>query len=122
MDIKTTAIESLDQLANGAATERFAAGMAALLENVFDLNTDPKKARVLTLKVTVKPDETRENAKLSIATALTLAPQVPVEVPIMIGQDGNKVVASEITRQIPGQIDMDGKTTEQKATVFQMMK
>ena len=63
---------TLSSLCGGAAEELFAAALGDVLKNVAGPKTDPKKARSITLKVTVVPDDERRMGvvKLDIGTKL----------------------------------------------------
>lgn len=52
-----------------------------------DPNTNPEKARTLTIKITFKPDKSRKGIKTSIATNISLAPPEADETVMLIGQD-----------------------------------
>lgn len=78
---------SLDSLCNGALLERFGLAMAQIGRNIVDPNTDPEKARSITIKLTFKPDKSRRSIKTAIATNITLAPPVADETLMLVGQD-----------------------------------
>lgn len=103
-------IRQLDELMDGALTERFNREMARVLENVFDPNTNPKAKRQIQITVDIVPDERRQAAKFSVDVKSKVAAPVPIAQMVFLDRDdeGN-VTAEEITRQVPGQIDMDGK-------------
>ncbi|WP_414055220.1 hypothetical protein [Macrococcus equi] len=50
----------LSKLAEGAVQERFEDAFNKALDNIHDLNTDPKKTRKVTLEVKISSDENRE--------------------------------------------------------------
>lgn len=106
-----TAIENLDLLAGGAVTERFGAELHAVLANILDPNTKATATRAITLKVTFRPDSTRQITALNIEAKSALAAAQPVSTTLMIGVDDDGVVtATEVGRQgqAPGQMDVDG--------------
>lgn len=78
---------SLDRLCGGALLERFTLAMAQIGRNIMDPNTNPEKARTLTIKLTFKPDKSRRGIKTSIATNISLAPPESDETMLLIGQD-----------------------------------
>lgn len=104
------AIKGLDSLMDGALNERFNIEWARLLGNVFDPNTDPKAKRSITVTIEVVPEEDRTSGSFKGRVTSKLAPAATIVKPIYldVGDDG-KVVASEMTKQVPGQIDMEGK-------------
>jgi hypothetical protein len=85
--LKTTETVSLESIGAGAAVERFQLALQEVLDNIIDPNTDAKKARVITLKITMKPDENREFSSAEISVGTTLAPITPVKTKIFIGRD-----------------------------------
>jgi hypothetical protein len=103
-------IKQLDELMDGALTERFNMAMERVLQNVFDPNTDPKAKREITISIQIQPNEKRTAAGFKVDVKCKTAPPVAMEQTCFLWQDdeGN-VTATEITKQIPGQIDMDGK-------------
>lgn len=78
---------SFDQLCGGAVLERFRLGMAQIARNILDPNTDPEKNRILTIKLTFKPDKSRRSIKTSVATNISLAPPLADETVLLVGQD-----------------------------------
>lgn len=89
---------SLDRFCGGALLERFSSEMAKIGRNIMDPNTDPEKARTLTIKLTFKPDKSRQGIKTSIHTNVSLAPQLADETMMLIGQDirSGRIEMSEI--------------------------
>lgn len=66
---------SLDRLCGGAVLERSTLALQQIARNIMDPNTDPEKARTLTLK----PDESRKSIALKVDTNVKLAP-LPEEI------------------------------------------
>lgn len=93
MSEENVTLESLNQ---GAALERFNLALQDVLDNIQDPNTDPKKARTVTLKVTFKPDGDRGIANLKCDVIANLAPIAPFDVRVFLGRDKDgKGYASE---------------------------
>ena len=61
-------LKSLDQLMDGALVERFNQELSKLMENVFDMRTDPNKRRRISLIFDFKPNERRDAAEMSAQT------------------------------------------------------
>lgn len=103
-------IRQLDELMDGALTERFNREMERVLANVFDPNTNPKAKRQIQIIIDVAPNERRDAAVLKVDVKTKIAPPVAIEQTVFLhmDDDGN-VTASEISREIPGQIGMDGR-------------
>lgn len=78
---------SLDSLCGGALLERFQLAMAQIGRNIMDPNTNPEKARTLTIKIKFRPDKARKGIKTSIETNISLALPEADETVMLIGQD-----------------------------------
>jgi hypothetical protein len=81
---------NLTNLGRGAAVEAFQHELERVLENVKDPNTEPKLIREITLKVKIKPDESRDCGQVSIQASSKLAPVRLFQTDIFIvpGADG----------------------------------
>ena len=102
-------IKQLDELMDGALTERFNMEMERVLENVFDPNTDPEAKRQIQIIIEITPNETRNVANFKVDLKTKIAPPVPMTQMCFLHQnDAGDVTATEITREVPGQLDMDG--------------
>jgi len=102
-------IRQLDELMDGALTERFNREMERVLANVFDPNTNPKAKRQIQIIIDVAPNERRDAAVLRVDVKTKTAPPVAIEQTVFLHMDdAGNVTASEITREVPGQIGMDG--------------
>lgn len=87
----------LAELADGAVAERFNLEMQRVLDNIMDPNTDPKKVRTLTLKISFKADENRDIVTANIDTKANLAPVVGIGTKFLLDRDGNgNVVGAEL--------------------------
>jgi hypothetical protein len=86
---------SLENLATGAAVERFNLALTQVLENILDPNTDAKVKREIVLKVAIKPTEDRASGRVEVTTATKLANYKAVETTIYIGTVGGEVAAVE---------------------------
>lgn len=116
----------LSDLASGAVTERFNQELQKALENIADPNTDPKKARTVTIKVTLKADENRDIADVDIATSCTLVAAKSVGTRIIMDRDSKgNVVGAELKSGVKGQTyineqdqvaDDTGKVIDLRAT------
>lgn len=112
-------IDSLDELMDGGVRERFNDALARVWENVFDPNTDPVIQREITLKVKIKPSARRDTCDFHVDVIPKLAPPVNLGQTVMLSmKDDGTVIATEITSQVPGQMDMDGQETIQKVVEF----
>lgn len=103
---------SIIEMARGAVIERIDLEMFRVMENVQDLNTEPSKTRSITIKVAFKPDNSRENIKVSYQVQSSLAPAAPIETSLYAGMRKGKIFAVENIPQIPGQMALNN--TEQE--------
>lgn len=97
-------ITELSNFANGAVNEEFNHNLQRAIDNIADPNTDPTKARKVTVTVTLKSDVKREEVNCEIQTKCTLVPAVPVSTKILVGHDNDgNVVGQELLSGVPGQ-------------------
>ena len=102
--------KSILQMARGAIQERADYEMSSLLNNILDPNTSATAARKLTITLTLKPDDTRQNITVSCVATSKLAATHPVTTALYVADEDTIV---EMVPQIPGQMAVDG--TEQDA-------
>lgn len=97
-------IIDLNTFAGGALAERTNIEIKKALENISDPNTDHKKARKVTVVITLKANEKRNLANVMIDTKSTLVPAVGVESELIIDLDKDgSVTGAELKSGIPGQ-------------------
>ncbi len=105
-------IHKLDELMDGALTERFNREFKRVLSNIFDPNTQAKTKREICLKIVIAPSESRDSAVFSLAVTSKVAPAANVAQTVFLDMDDDgRITATERTREVPGQIDMDGRET-----------
>lgn len=93
-----------ETFAAGAMAEKLNVELQKVMENIYDPNTDPKKARKVTLTLTLKPDENREIIGVGVDTKCSLAPSKGVSTTMFLGTDNaGKVVGRELASGTPGQ-------------------
>ena len=113
-------IKKLDELMDGILTERFNYEMDRVLQNVFDVNTNPKCKRQISIVINIVPNERRDAADFKVDVKSKLAPLSPVAQTVMLYQDDSgNVTATELTSQVPGQIDIDGQVNIPKVVSFE---
>ena len=85
-------------IAGGGLVERLNSEIHKAVENCLDVNTEAKKMRTVTLKVKIKPDETRAFASVAVETSCTLCPPEAINTSIYMEQNvrTGEVSASEI--------------------------
>ncbi|WEA47319.1 replication terminator protein [Priestia aryabhattai] len=104
-------IIDLNSFADGALAERFNIEFQKVLANVTDPNTDPEKARKLTITVSVKSDKRRKVSNVSVVAKTTLLPARDIQTQVLMDFDANgEVTGAELLSGEEGQmfIDKDG--------------
>lgn len=109
---------SILQMARGAIQERADYEITKILDNILDPNTSATAARKLTLTLTLKPDDTRQNIAVGVVAKSTLAATNPVTTSLYVA-DADTIV--EMVPQVPGQLDMDGQE-EDSAPMLKLIK
>lgn len=95
---------NLETFAQGAMAEKLNIELQKVMENIHDPNTDPTKARKVTLTLTLKADENRDFINVDINSKSILAPSKGVNTKMILGMDGQgKVVSRELASGAPGQ-------------------
>ena len=110
--------KSILQMARGAIQERADYEITRILENILDPNTSATAARRLTLTLTLKPDDTRQNIAVGVVAKSALAATNPVTTSLYVADDDTVV---EMVPQIPGQMDMD-EGEQEAAPVLKLIK
>lgn len=103
MSTKSTEIK-LESLADGSVSERFKQELAKVLTNIADPNTAAKAVRNVSVTLTIKPNEKRDTAEVSISATSKLAPALEVMTTIIMDRDNDgKAVAAELKSGQHGQ-------------------
>jgi hypothetical protein len=76
----------LDDLARGAAGERWNHEFERLLENILDLNRDAETKRTIILKIELTPNEDRKSAEMAFVVDSKLAPLSRVKQQVHFGR------------------------------------
>ena len=115
-------IIDLNTFASGALAEKVNIELQKVLENIADPNTDHKKARKVTVSITLKANERRNLANVIVDTKSTLVPSVGVESELIIDYtpEGD-ITGAELKSGIPGQayINDDGEILDDKGKPIQ---
>ena len=102
---------TLASLCGGAVQEKVDRALEKVANNILDPNTDPKKKRVITLKITLKPDESDfEDVQVSADVSYTLAPELGIQTRFFVNKDlrSDKVTVMEHKKgEIRGQLDFN---------------
>lgn len=86
-------------LLDGAVEERFQLALAAVLENINDPNTDPEKARTITIKVVFAPDKERRRCAVIVDVNEKLVGLDGLATDIYLGRHEGKLAVVEGPRQ-----------------------
>ncbi|PHE67553.1 replication terminator protein [Bacillus wiedmannii] len=98
----------LNTFADGALAERFHQEFERVMENMADLNTDPKKARKIVITLSFAGDKKRDVWNCQVQATSKLAPTEAVESKILLDMDQNgNLVGQELSSGIQGQFYMD---------------
>lgn len=102
----------LSKLADGAVQERFEDAFNKVLENIHDLNTNPKKVRKVTLELKIHSDDERDMLYMDVYAKTSVQSRTPVAIKMMTGVDekGN-AVARELKSGVKDQAYFDEKGT-----------
>ena len=100
---------SIIDMARGAIKERADYEMTRVVENILDPNTSATAARKITITLTLKSADTRQNIALSCVAQSTLAATNPVTTSLYVADEESIV---EMVPQIPGQLAVDAGEQE----------
>ena len=96
-------------ICDGAVQEKVDRALRAVADNIIDPNTDAKKKRSITMKITFQPNEDdREDVAVSVEVTKTLAPEAGVRTQFYITQDiesGAMTIQEHQRGMIKGQLD-----------------
>ena len=94
-------VTTLDNIADGIATELFKHELQKVADNIADVNTGATQKRKITLTFEFTPSENRDEAKVVVASKATLAPVKAYQKTIYCGKNNGKAaIYSQDTKQI----------------------
>lgn len=96
---------SLEELAEGAIGERWDYEFGRLIENALDPNRDAEAKRVITLKITLQPNEKRNGGRMDFTVVPNLAPLSKISEPIHFGRHADTGLPVAV-RSDPQQLHM----------------
>ncbi|MBP3249365.1 MAG: hypothetical protein IJ170_02165 [Ruminococcus sp.] len=107
--------KSILEMAQGAIMEQVDAEVGKIVDNILDLNTEPKKKRTLTLTVDFTPSSDRTQVAITATAKSKLLPNNAVQTTLYVGADAatGEIQAVEMVPQIPGQQSFDGDVQEE---------
>ena len=99
---------NLASICGGAVQEKVDRALEKVAKNILDPNTDARKKRSITLKITLEPDEDdREDVKVSSEVSYTLASETGVQTQFFMYKDlesGRVTVTEHRKGEIKGQL------------------
>lgn len=100
---------NLEQFAGGALQEKFDRAFEQVMENMLDVNTPYKNKRVITIKVALTQNESRNDSVAEVSVDTKLAPASPIKTQFALQRDleTGKVFASEYGPGIKGQMSFE---------------
>lgn len=101
---------SILEMARGAIMEQVDCEVSKIVDNIIDVNTDPKKKRQLVLTVEFAPSADRSVVSVSATAKSKLQPCNAIQTSLFVGVDSKtgEVIATEMSANGVGQIDFDG--------------
>lgn len=104
---------SFATLAGGGVEEKLQYALDEVAANIADPNTDAKKARKITMTLTLKPNEQRSVASVEIDVKTSPVAPKGISTTLLIDRDEKgKAVASEMYGKDPDQQVIDYETGE----------
>ena len=96
----------LNELAGGELQAKFDREITKVIENMKDPNTPYQEARSVTIKISLKQTELRDDAKVDISVNSKLAGVISAKTNFAMGKDlkTGEVLIQEYGKQIPGQM------------------
>ena len=98
---------NLEEFAGGELTAQVNRELETVTRNIQDPNTEAKKARKITVSITIKPNESRDVSIVSVEAKSTLVPALGAVTMLRMGRDlrtGEVEAVEAIPGQIPGQL------------------
>ncbi len=100
---------TLETICGGAVQERVDRALEKCARNILDPNTDQKKKRTITLKITLDPNEDDpEDVEVTAEVTTKLAPETGVTTRLFVNKDlmGDRVTVTEHRKgEIRGQLN-----------------
>ena len=106
--------KSILEMDRGAVIELADYGMAKLLDDIMNPNTEARSPRTLTITVKLMPNEQRTKVDVEYTHKLSFGKMLPLgtTLPAMADRETGEMVLVEATPQIPGQMGFDGGEQE----------
>ncbi len=107
----------LSKLAGGELQEKFNREITRVMQNMQDPNTPYSDTRSITIKLSFKQTEMRDDAKVEISVSSKLAGVISAKTNFAMGKnlENGEVVIKEYGKQIPGQMSLEDVEQPQNA-------
>ncbi len=112
---------SLLEIMGGAVAERVNYEFDRVARNMLDLNTEAKKPRTLTIKITMTPTDDRRSMSVKADVSSKLASVRQLDTTLLLGGSADDPAVMEYTPQTPGQLNFSGGMQE-KPKIIQLAK
>ena len=102
---------SILEMARGAIMEQVDGEISKIVDNIVDLNTDPKKKRQLVLTIDFTPSADRRLVSVSASAKCKLQAVNAIQTSLYVGVDGKtgEVAVTEMTPNVAGQVGFNGE-------------
>ena len=106
--------KSILEMCQGAFMELADYGMAKLLDDIMDPNTQAKSPRTLTITLKLTPNEQRSKVTVECTPKLSFGKMLPLGTTLhaLADRSTGEMCMVEATPQIPGQMGFDGGEQE----------
>ena len=106
--------KSILEMDRGAVIELADYGMAKLLDDIMNPNTQATSPRTLTITVKLMPNEQRTKVDVEYTHKLSFGKMLPLGTTLhaMADRDTGEMILVEATPQIPGQMALNGVEQE----------
>ena len=106
--------KSILEMGQGSFMEIADYGMAKLLDDIMDPNTQAKSPRTLTITFKLTPNEQRTKVGVEYTPKLSFGKMLPLSTTLhaMADRETGEMCLVEATPQIPGQMGLDGSEQE----------
>lgn len=118
---------TLATICGGAVQTKIDRALERVVENILDANTDPKKKRTITLKITMFPnEEDYQDIAVAADVSMQLAPEKRVSTEFFVDRDertGGITIMEHAEGAIKGQLSFDDlKLPEQEEKVIDITR
>lgn len=106
---------SILEMARGAIMEQVDVEVGKIVDNIVDVNTEPKKKRQLVLTVDFTPSADRSVVSIAATAKSKLQPLNAIQTSLFVGVDSKtgEVTATEMTPNVAGQLDFNGDEADE---------